>query len=135
MKLTPKQLDIACSRCTHFNGIQNTACEAGVSYASFPGTKPCLDRFNRDGATCDKRRAVTADEAQAEEDEHEAWSLQMNKALPIVAECKEITSKGGDTSFSRVCPICGQELRIRVSPGNLHAKVTCKTSNCIFWIE
>jgi len=102
---------------------------------SFKGSKPCLDRFNRDRSTCDKRRAVTPQEAQAEHDAFDAWLEKMNTALPIVAECKEITAKGGDTSFSRICPVCGLELRIQVSTYNLHARVRCQTDNCIFWIE
>lgn len=135
MKLGREQLAMACARCAHYNGFPKRVCEAGVNYSIFPGTPPCLDKFNRDGATCDKRRAVTPEEAQAEQDEHEAWSLKMNAALPIVAECKKITANDGANHHLRVCPICAAELLIQVSRHNLHARVQCKTPNCIFWIE
>lgn len=136
MKLTTKQLERACGRCVHFKGMMvSDCCAVGVFNAAFNGSLPCLKHFDKGLHTCESRRYVTPEEAQAEEDEHEAWSLRVNAALPIVAACKQITATGGATSFSHVCPICGAELRIRISPGNLHAKVSCITPNCILWIE
>lgn len=133
--LSPSQIAIACSKCAHFNGIQNDTCEAGVSYEPFRGSLPCLKQFDKGLHVCTSRRWITAEEAQAEHAEAEKAIARMNLALPLVSLFKAITRDGGASSFSEPCPACQGTLRVQIARSNLHARVCCTTPGCIQWIE
>lgn len=135
MPLTEKQAEQAMSSCSHFNGIQNQCCKAGVSFAQFTGSLPCLKFTDKGTFTCDKRRWHTREEVEAEHAAMDAFTDLLRKVQPVVVECKKITRSGGVASFSKECPVCGALLRIEIARSNLHARVHCATDGCARWIE
>ncbi|WP_395735185.1 hypothetical protein, partial [Prosthecobacter sp.] len=88
------------SSCSHFNGIQNECCKAGVSFAQFTGSLPCLTFPDKGTFTCDKRRWHTREEVEAEHAAMDAFTDLLRKVQPVVVECKKITRSGGVASFS-----------------------------------
>jgi len=135
MPLTDQQAEKAMSSYSHFNGIQNDCCKAGVRFAQFTGSLPSLKFTDKGTFTCDKRRWHTREEVEAEHALMEDYLALISKVMPSVIECKKITRAGGDTSFIRKCPVCDAELHIEVSRHNFHARVHCFTDGCARWIE
>lgn len=135
MPLTEKQAEQAMSSCSHFNGIQNECCKAGVSFAQFTGSLPCLKFTDKGTFTCDKRRWHTREEVEAEHAAFEAYTELLSKVQPIVNECRIAAAQRNVTSHSKNCPVCGGMLRIEIARSNLHARVHCSTDGCARWIE
>jgi hypothetical protein len=130
--LTEKQAAIAMSRCFHFNGLNNDACNAGVRYESLKpyDSMPCLLKFDKGLCSCVQRRLLTREEAEAEHAELEDWSHKLNLILPIIDDMRKRGSHGKRCA----CPICGGMVNIRIEP-NGHARVNCETAGCAQWIE
>lgn len=140
--------------CKHFNGIQNTTCDAGILYKSVTSNPeelegsalrlPChttcrgatpsqLEHFNRRG-TCAKFELPTAFEIEAERQAFQAAIERQRKVYPLIAEIKQ-THKGQQWSGTVPCPVCGGNLRLSHAARNGHIWGRCETEGCVAWME
>src|SRR5574338_237569 len=111
-------------KCVHFTGLIQSACAAGVRYADVEKrhepipyddrgvtyrtgrSLPCWapgTSGNLAGATCDKCRRVTREEAEAKEAETERCIVQMGEARRAIVAHVKATGKNGGTIG---CPVC-----------------------------
>lgn len=127
--------------CTHFNGIQNKCCEAGLRYEDFQGKDsefalPCLPHGEYDKRAvkpCEKMVVRTL----AEWDDHEAKIKasmdRMRKVMPVVAEWRKKPPRGKQGVID--CPACGGKLHLSQSSYNGHVWGQCETKGCVSWME
>lgn len=129
--------------CTHFNGMQNDKCKAGVEYDTVKdvsrvgfGRWPCW----REGEClpCEKRHFPTPDEVEAEIAEIEASSQRSLTAMRAAHE--DATAKGfkrGNGGVGKIaCPVCKTgDLHYSVAGYNGHMHGRCSTKNCVSWMQ
>lgn len=128
----------AMGRCVHFTGVQRDICEAGVKYADVRGTTtrpfglPCIQQY-ANGATCDKAKWPTREEAEAEEAEFEAAYARINACLKAI---RVMHGKARGLSDQMPCPTgCGGTLRYSISAYNGHVHGQCSTEKCASWMQ
>lgn len=133
------------NRCVHFNGIQNDACRAGVSYETFRKERvagkdwmPCLKDAAGDCVHCEQRRWPTAEEVEAELAEDEKHFAKMMAGANAV--CTDAANRGfkkGNGGVGVVtCPVCnGGLIRYSVSAYNGHRHAKCTTDGCVCFME
>jgi hypothetical protein len=132
------------NKCTHFNGIQNKTCKAGVAYDDLRSKRvdgkewmPCL-RDVGECVPCEKRQWRTAEEIQKEIEQIEKRSAEMMLvAAAIIEDQTKLGLKKGNGGSSQVdCPVCKSgKVRYAVSSYNGHRHVACTTANCVAWME
>lgn len=129
-------------KCTHFNGIQNESCKAGVRYDSFSDRKPCLgNSFPNDKRPipeCSLLRKTTREESEQREAEIDAAIERMTVAVPAAKlDAKEKgLGRGNGGRGSIPCPICKSgTLHYSVAGYNGHMHAKCTTDNCMSWME
>jgi len=125
--------------CKHFNGTVNKTCGAGLALRDMaPGPDlgwvkrlPCRSTNGVD--TCDKREYPTKEEVDKFEADIDAL---INLSVKAVAAIKAVGHpKGQDASGIIVCPKCGGELHYRIAGYNGHVWASCKTPDCLRWME
>lgn len=133
---------IAC-HCKHFNGLQNSACDAGVQYDSVKdesrkgfGRWPCW----REGEelTCEKRKFLTPEEVEAEVQEIEAATIRLTKGMVACREdAKQRGLKKGNGGTGKIkCPVCDNgTLHYSVAGYNGHMHARCSTEHCLSWMQ
>lgn len=132
--------------CKHFNGIQNSKCEAGVDYRDLAGPPsngyatrlPCWTAkeiaINGPKATCAHFCLPSAEELKVWDDYvNEAIKRQLKCSPLIVAFKKEYKRRSGHVI--RVCPNCGGNLHMSISSYNGHVHGKCETAGCVEWME
>lgn len=146
-------------RCVHFTGLwapgmrENKTCKAGVVYEdvhpthdpieykgrrfeqgrTFTATRslPCVDSLNHCGVVCDKRVAVTREQAEAEEAEFQERFRFWGEARKAVIAATG--NKGGSGIVP--CPKCGGKLHYGQASTNKHVHARCETEGCLAWME
>lgn len=132
----------ALASCRHFNGVQNKACEAGVTYEREGSERamPCIPRFINGRATwpCDRFEIMSQAEAEQEAD---GKIISMERGLKARCAAKDHAKslglgkgKGGHSAIP--CPGCdGGTLRYSVASYNGHMHARCTTAGCVSWME
>jgi hypothetical protein len=138
---------MSAGRCVHFNGIANDVCEAGVKYTdvraradvSRPYSLPCLEKYNKDGAKCDKCQMPTAEEVATEEAEwQKVFAGTQTARKAIVDHLGGPWKKGMPTVRGCIdCPVCHKPDALRFSRAgyNGHIHAHCDTKDCVSWME
>jgi len=132
--------------CKHFNGVQNQACDRGISYRELTENHklalPCIvstrTATGKKVAECDQLTKITKEEAEAwEKKSHE----RMSYTLVAHALCAEDSAEQGfemgrgDVDGKVDCPKCGKKLVYERSGYNGHIRAACSTPDCLRWIE
>ena len=140
--LRSKFIVSALSSCRHFNGIQNTKCEAGVEYRWAPVelTMPCIPKHINGRATwpCDLFEIMSQADAEKEADERLAMMERGVKARHAAKEDAKLQGFGrGHGGYGSIpCPSCeGGTLRYSVASYNGHMHGRCSTKGCVSWME
>lgn len=132
-------------QCRHFNGTCNSACDAGIAYASvriegaaLRESHPCHDSLpspHQRCASCVKPTLAEArSEVDAEEIEHKATFAAIRKVHERAAAIGLRKSHGGSDTMP--CPKCGTgTLRYSVASMNGHMHGCCETTRCLSWME
>lgn len=131
--------------CKHFNGVQNQACDRGVSYKELTENHkydlPCLqtDRLpKKEKAKCEKHVAITKEEEKAWEkecNERMKFTLAARALITVDSEEKGFEVGKGDVAGEVDCPKCGKKLAYERSRINGHVRAACSTADCLRWIE
>ena len=137
--------------CVHFNGVQNTACEAGCVYdemdagrkVPYRAALPCFEPSEKDRvvlaargveqATCPHRRPPTDEEIAAFEQEVAKAMTKAVLALTVIDPLRK-EHAGKDWRGVVTCPACNGRLHVGLA-GNGHARAKCETDNCVAFIE
>lgn len=141
-----KMVEKHMNRCTHFNGIMQETCKAGVNYRQLAGVEmgmvkllPCfVDEWHNDTRMCDKLEVPTRAEAEQYVDEVEARSKVMMMCLTKAHEDAESKGlkKGHGGLGEMPCPTeCGGTLQYSVASYNGHMHARCTTPKCVSWME
>ena len=133
--------------CKHFTGLMDhESCDVGVKYAdvrveSTDGkghSLPCLPKYNRLGAKCDKCEFPTAEEIAAEQAELKKHMEEVIKARDAIVEhLGGPWKKGMKGSAGAIpCPVCEKgDLRFARFGYNGHIHAACSTNGCVSWME
>lgn len=129
------------SKCVHFNGVRNSACKAGVVYATVEGEVPpycaglpCF-KDSRSVGKCEKCTWPTEEQVQARLDHIEASTKRTSLAREaIVAYLEKEKAPRGCTGVI-ACPNCGKSLNFARSASNGHIHAKCETEGCASWME
>jgi len=139
--------EIFASKCVHFNGVQNKACEAGVAYdkvdegrrlpyrAALPCRKP--GRHLPAGTNqchCRSLRFPTKEEADAEAAEWGQYMEKMETALKVIDPIRK-EQRGKNWQGVIECPNCKGKLHVRHAACNGHVHAKCETDGCVAWME
>jgi len=136
------------NRCTHFNGLLNKECEAGILYETFREKAkhdgnvrrpwlPCL-RDEGECIECEKRQWATEEEAEAEEAIIKAHTARTVLSLvAITEEAKRLGLRKGNGGAGEVkCPACAEGvIHFSVSGYNGHRWARCTTEDCVAFME
>lgn len=134
MKTLQERREGMAKHCQHFNGVQNNACNAGVTYESLPSHKS-MREFVCFGevAGCDKYVAAGMDAVLKREEESKVEAQNYVKAR------KAITDRHGKERGVRGtinCPVCNTgALHYSIAGYNGHIHANCSTENCMSWME
>lgn len=121
-------------RCAHFSGVQHDTCEAGIRYDDVRQDRriPCL-KWDANGATCDKAKWPTREEAEAAEAEFEACYARVSACLRAI---REKHGKARGLVDEMPCPSgCGGTLRYSIASYNGHIHGACSTEGCAQWMQ
>jgi hypothetical protein len=129
--------------CIHFNGIQNSQCNAGVKYTDLFGNEPgwaahmCCTSDDNPSATCDKLALLSKEDAEKKVEESEKRMNLLLKALGVAKEhAKSLGLKTGKGGAGRVkCPGCDGVIHYSVASVNGHMHARCSTVGCVSWME
>lgn len=127
--------------CKHFNGIQDTLCDAGLDMRAVTGGAPTgwtrrMPCFSSNGSEiqCERYEEPTADDLAQHEADFEAAMERLRLVGPLVVEIKR-EHKGLSWSGTRECPVCKGVLHLSHSAYNGHVHVRCETEGCLAWME
>lgn len=121
-------------RCCHFTGLQHDTCDAGVKYDDVKQDRriPCL-AWDANGATCEKAKWPTREEAEAEESAFEAAYARISTAMKAI---RALHGKQRGVAGAMPCPNgCGGELRYSIAAYNGHIHGACSTEGCAQWMQ
>ena len=130
--------------CKHYRGMFKTdKCEAGVDFLSLEhyGTRkfrefcPC---FGADSAGhCEMSEYPTPEEMAKEDRELDELFENVSTArTAIVEKCNGPWKRGMPGVTGTVeCPVCGGDLRFSRAAYNGHVHASCKTKDCLSWME
>lgn len=121
------------SRCKHFNGIRNDACDIGIVYDSVRlppnGTIgqriPCV---RPDGKEYCGMCVFPTNEEQAAEDAQRTKSIEAT--MKVMAAVREQNSPSGKLP----CPLCECVVTFWIA-SNGHIRALCETPNCIAFMQ
>jgi len=114
------------SMCTHFNGVYNEQCRAGIAYNSVGTINPCMLPCLKQGGECGSSKFVPAEEAEKEARETLAVTPSMyakedifNQQLKTGKLRGEIPCRCGGTLkyYTRkakvyaYCSVCGIDIK------------------------
>lgn len=132
--------------CKHYRGMhRKDACEAGIEFSTLEhyGTKlfhdscPCFGPEHH--GRCDRKEYRSVEEMAAQEAEVCARFNAIGLARDAIVEHCGGPWKRGDSGTSDVidCPVCGTETSLAFSRSgyNGHIHATCKTDDCVAWME
>lgn len=132
--------------CKHFNGVQNSRCEAEVNYRELAGPPetgyvrrlPCFVDSPLDHgepkAMCPHFCLPSAEDL-AEWDAFVNASIERHlKCTPLIVALKK-EYKGRSGRVVRECPVCGGNLHMSISGYNGHVHGKCETVGCVEWME
>jgi hypothetical protein len=134
--------------CLHFNGVQNEACEAGISIRSLVGgddlgwakRTPCFKHHETDTACPDyeeptEKEIVEWEEKikKSQEGIFTAIAMIMEKTDADPDFNHELGKKKG-CSGTIECPVCKSELHYSVAGGNNHIHGKCSRTDCLSWM-
>jgi hypothetical protein len=150
-------------KCVHFNGMQNTCCNAGVNYRQAFGRnrethrEPCISEWKShervDGKMvpiwkpwgrpeqqvipCDKFRLPTAEEIAADEAEFQRSLDRMRTVMAVVSKWRTWSRKNRVAKQEAIdCPTkCGGKLHLSQAALNGHVWGRCTTPDCVSWME
>jgi hypothetical protein len=125
-------------KCSHFNGLMNDKCRAGIAYNSVEGERvpyrkglPCF-REGEANTRCEKRHFLTPEEVAAKcADARRGFDNVKNARAAIVAHIAETKQQNGACK----CPICGEKLYYNRAQCNGHIHARCETKDCVCWME
>lgn len=147
--------------CKHFNGIQNSLCNRGVSYeVNWPnGPKPCIRLLHKSarGGTflqagevpasstpfpgadkakpCPFYEEPTDEDVQAARKETERHWQKALAALKVAEEWRVKPIPSADRSEVVECPVCKGRLHLSQFAFNGHVHGKCETDDCVAWME
>jgi hypothetical protein len=132
--LKPEEIARRAKKCTHFNGMQNNACEAGINYKSLPERK--WGQFICFGESHGCEKYVAQGEAQVLAD-HEAAGVSFGRTITARKAITDHTHGKRGIAGKIDCPICKvkEALHFSVSGYNGHIHAQCATENCVAWME
>lgn len=129
-------------KCSHFNGVQNNHCEAGVEYSTLTADGehclPCLGRTlggTKPLAECPKFQKQTPEEIEARKKEIQEAMARMVATFPWIASVKARYPRGKGGSGKDACPICRGTIHYSVAAYNGHMHAQCETKGCVNFIE
>lgn len=138
-------------KCVNFNGCQNAACEAGVSYRDLSGEPgegwvsrlPCWgpSGFAGNGGAhvaCASYREPTAEEIAADRQSFEQRFVRIGKVREAIVEKLGGQWKRGMPGASGTidCPCgCGGKVAFSRAGYNGHIHARCSTPGCAAWME
>ena len=132
--------------CKHFNGVQNSRCDADVNYRELAGPPnagyvarlPCwvnsLSDKPQPKVTCEKFCLPSAQEINDWERYVQEHIKRQMKANPLIVAFKK-EYKGRSGSVVKTCPVCGGNLHMSIARYNGHVHGKCETDKCLWWME
>ncbi len=144
-------------KCKHFNGVQNTLCKRGVSYAQFrPGT-PCIKFIEKsanggtyleagevaverkpwkyEGKPCPLYEEPTSEEVQADRAAADAYFAKATTAIKVASAWRVKPKPAQDRAEVVECPVCKGRLHLSQAAYNGHVHGKCETADCVSWME
>ena len=131
--------------CNHYRAMsEHTSCEAGVSYETLKGVphdaRPCFVRNGKPGShPCPLAKYPTAEElAKRDAEFAKRFEGTMKAREAIVEACGGPWKKGKPGASGTIdCPVCNGVKTLRFSRAgyNGHVHASCKTADCVSWME
>lgn len=131
--------------CNHFRSMsEHKACKAGVEYESLKGIpfekRPCFARGGEAApGGCPLAEFPTAEQVAAEDAEFAKLFARTDTARKAIVEHlggpwkRGMKQAGGEIN----CPCCGGDKTLAFSRSgyNGHIHASCKTADCVSWME